>query len=123
MTDSLAQMIADAAGKPIDTFSVSDDGSNKQVLVSTKTYPQSMVNTEAEMVAVDAGVQAALPKDARWFRRNARSLMIGRSGLSNEQKIARMEQAIESLQAAVKIMKTGEIPEAKSINAPIDPTF
>lgn len=74
-------------------------------------------NTEQEMVAVDAGVQDALPKDARWHRREARRLLGGKSGLTNDEKVKRMNRSIEHLMEArdmlldtmVVEMQTGEI--------------
>lgn len=64
---------------------------------------------EDEATAVDEGVQEALPKDPRWHRRQARKLLIGTSGLTNAQKIARLKQAVEHLNTAVQMMQTGEV--------------
>jgi len=67
-----------------------------------------MKNTEAEKAAVDEGVQAALPKDARWHRREARRLLWGKKGMADEQKIERLERAYDHLAEAIHLMKTGE---------------
>lgn len=99
LTKALKKSIKDSLG--VDEISFSDeDGGNKV------TYD---LNTEAEKVAVDEGVQAALPKDARWHRREARRLLIGKSGMSDEKKVMRMKRAIAELEAAVKMMETGEV--------------
>lgn len=74
--------------------------------------PDDTKNTEAEATAVDEGVQEALAAPtARWHRREARKSLIGRSGLSNEEKVAQMKKAIAHLNAAVHLIETGEIVE------------
>lgn len=61
-------------------------------------------NTEAEATAVDEGVQNALPMDARWYRREARKKLIGKSGMNAEQKRARVEAARDLLNKALEAM-------------------
>lgn len=68
-----------------------------------------MKNTEHEKQAVDKGVQDALPKDARWHRREARRLLAGKSGLTDTQKIERMQRAAKHLNAALHMAQTGEV--------------
>lgn len=68
-----------------------------------------MQNSPEEMAAVDKGVQAALPKDARWFRREARRLLIGKEGLDAAGKIERMKRARAALDKAIALMESGEI--------------
>lgn len=63
-----------------------------------------MTNTEAEATAVDEGVQNALPFDARWYRREARKKLIGKSGMTAEQKRARVESARDLLNKALELM-------------------
>lgn len=60
-------------------------------------------NTQAEKEAVDEGVQAELPKDARWHRREARRLLVGKKGLTNEQKVERMERAKSHLEQSIAL--------------------
>lgn len=64
-------------------------------------------NTEAEQVAVDDGVQAELPKNARWHRREARNLLIGKSGMTDAEKIVRMQQAVSHLEKAMEMIADG----------------
>lgn len=64
-------------------------------------------NTEAEQEAVDSGVQAELPKDARWHRREARRLMVGRGGMTANQKRERVERARDHLNEALTLMQEG----------------
>lgn len=62
-------------------------------------------NTEAEQVAVDDGVQDALPEDARWHRREARKLLIGKSGMTDSQKIESLSAAMGHLKSALALME------------------
>lgn len=67
-----------------------------------------MKNTEAEATAVDEGVQEALAvpaPTARWYRREARRLMIGKSGLSEAQKLSRVKEAHTLLGNAIALME------------------
>jgi hypothetical protein len=76
-----------------------------------------MMNTEAEATAVDEGVQAVLPPSARYERRQARKLLIGVSGLTEEQKIERMEQAVAHLNKAIDLMKNPPVVvQAEEVN-------
>lgn len=63
-----------------------------------------MQNTETEQTAVDEGVQAEMPQNARWHRRQARFLMIGKKGLTHAQKVERMEKAADHLAIALGLM-------------------
>ncbi len=57
-------------------------------------------NTEAEATAVDEGVQKEIPKDARYHRRAARKLLIGKKGLSKKAKYRQITRAIAHLEKA-----------------------
>ena len=69
--------------------------------------------SQAEAEAVDAGVQDALPKDARWHRREARKLLVGKSGLTAEEKVERIDLAIELLEKARTMMVAAQTIDAE----------
>ncbi len=65
--------------------------------------------TEQEATAVDPGVQKEIPKNARWHRREARRLLIGKKGMSHAKKIERMQRAIDHLSEAITLtIESGE---------------
>lgn len=93
--NSLKKAIKDSTGFDSVTF-MDEDGSNKV------TYD---LNTPEEQEAVDKGVQDALPQDARWHRREARRLLVGKKGMTDEQKIARVIRAQNHLAIALDMME------------------
>lgn len=46
---------------------------------------------------------------ARWHRKEAQRLIKGKKGLSDEDKVVRMQRAVKHLNAAINMMETGEI--------------
>jgi hypothetical protein len=76
---------------------------SSNVVFDLSTELDAMQNTQAEKEAVDKGVQQALPQDARWHRREARRLLVGKPGLTNEQKVKRMQRAKEHLETAIAL--------------------
>jgi hypothetical protein len=82
--DYVAQMLADSSGQTIESVSFADpDGSNVKV-VTTKAHQ---------------------PTSARGHRKAAQALMRGKSGMSDAEKVAQMEAAVEHLNAAIALMK------------------
>ena len=74
--------------------------------------PEAAETESVEADHMDADQKAAAAFAAmspREHRRVARFLLIGRPGLTHEQKIALMEEAVTHLQAAIATMKTGEV--------------
>lgn len=87
------------AGMPDDSEMNAEEFTEEfNALVDTKT---GEILSEQEATAVDPGVQDALPKDARWHRREARRLLIGKKGMSHAKKIERMQRAIDHLSEAI----------------------
>lgn len=51
---------------------------------------------------------AEMPKSARWHRREARRLLVGKSGLTEAQKIERIQEAMQHLSTALILMAEGD---------------
>lgn len=93
--EAMKKSLTDLPGVESVSF-VSEEGGTDAVVYDFK-------NTQAEKEAVDKGVQAELPKDARWHRREARRLLNGKKGLTNEQKVERMERAKSHLEQSIAL--------------------
>lgn len=101
--EAMKQFIADSTGFESVTFA-DEDGSN--------AVAYDLKNTQAETEAVDKGVQENLPyQDARWHRREARRLLIGKKGMTDDEKVQRMLRAKKHLEQAIEMTIVGEADE------------
>lgn len=115
--DYVAQMLANASGQPIESLSFADpDGSSKYTATTKPHYPGGTAMNINDNTEIDNEYNAEIVPmvyTARQHRKHARNLLFGRKGLTDAEKIARVEEARDSLDKALALMITGEITDTE----------
>lgn len=79
------------------TIAATYEGEKEEVSNVVQMTPKQFVDTANDLK------NDGPAKDARWHRREARRLLVGKPGLTDEQKIERMQRAQAHLEQAIAL--------------------